>query len=578
MQKLSHLPVILETLVEFEETGDFEGTWNAIIRDVVHLMGASRGTVFLVDRALDLLVPRVWFGTPWQGEGKPRPYRRGEGIAGGVWVTGELQVLHDVRAAEGFRTSQSPHQAALRSLLCVPIRAREHVIGVMAVDSTEVAAFDEEDQRLLATLARHVASAWERAKLFQGLSAMSEVGARMNNLLPSGDYQSLLAEIAERALEVVAAGATNRGEATAVLYRYENEHGHFDDQSRVGIGSSKSVSVHLDTPRPSGMGARAVARQARVLSYEEADLVMHPAMVADGISSIVCYPLLGAGKVLGILYVSLRDPRPFTRQELLLLDNFVNQAALAFYHVEHAEQAQRMLAISETFAAVGDIAANLMHRLNNQVGTIPVRVQGIQQKSYAARQEPYVAHNLVEIERAARTAMGIVRDSVRHLRAVELKPVIVGEAISEALREAHLPDSVTVQSEGIESLPPVRAGAPQLVLIFLNLLENARDAMGGDGAVMIHGEFDADTVTLLVRDSGPGVPESLYERIFELSVSSGSERKLGFGLWWVRSHLNRCGGDITIVSKPGEAAIFKIALRRWRETKAGGEHSYGIKK
>jgi signal transduction histidine kinase len=563
MTRLSPLQSILETLVEFDETGDFERTWQAIIRDAVHLMGASRGTLFLVDRELDLLVPRVWFGTPWQGEGRPRPYHHGEGIAGRAWATGELQVVPDVRQARGFRASHSPHKEELRSLLCVPIRAREHVIGVIAVDSTEIGAFDTEDQRLLASLARHVASAWERAKLFQGLAAMSTVGARLNSLGPRGDYHSMLGEIAERALQVVAAGATNQGEATAVLYRYDAAAGCFDDRSRVGIGSREGATVHLDSPRPDGMGARAINRRARVLSYEEKDLAIHPAMTADGRSSIVCYPLLAAGQVLGVLYVSLRDPRTFTRQELLLLDNFVNQAALAFFHIEHAEQAQRALAVSETFAAVGDIAANLLHRLNNQVGTIPVRVQGIQEKSPAAREDAYLAHNLMAIEGAAQSAMQIVREAVRHLRPIELAPVSVAETLRGAQHEARLPPTVSVLAEGLNALPAVRAGAPQLQLVFLNLLENACEAMKGVGCIRIQGSCDPESVTLTITDSGPGIDESLLDHIFELNVSSGSERKLGFGLWWVRSHLHRCGGDINVESGAGQPATFHVMLPRW---------------
>ena len=42
MTRLSPLQSILETLVEFDETGDFERTWETIVRDAVHLMGASR--------------------------------------------------------------------------------------------------------------------------------------------------------------------------------------------------------------------------------------------------------------------------------------------------------------------------------------------------------------------------------------------------------------------------------------------------------------------------------------------------------------------------------------------------------
>lgn len=562
MHRLAPLQSILETLVEFDETGDFERSWQAVIRDAVHLMGASRGTLFLVERDQDLLVPRVWYGLPWQGEGQPRPYHRGEGIAGRTWERGTLQMVDDVRAAPEFRPSHAPQQAALRSLLCVPIRAREQVIGVIAVDSTEVAAFDADHQRLLAALARHVAQAWEQVKLFQGLAAMCSVGEKLNSLGPLGDYHTMLREIAERALQVVAAEATNRWEATAVLYRYDEAAGRFDDGSRVGIGSHASAKVHLDSPRPNGMGARAVRERRRLLSYEERDLTIHPAMTADGLASVVCYPLFVAGKALGVLYVSLRDARPFSRQELALLDNFVNQAALAFYHIEQAAQAQRALAISETFAVVGDVAANLMHRLNNQVGTIPVRVQGIQQKSPAVASDPYLARNLEAIEEAARSAMRTVRETVRHLRPIELAPVQVADALAGAIQEAKLPDTILVQEEGIRGLPPVRAGAPQLQLIFLNLLENASEAMGGTGTITITGQSDARGVTIRVTDTGPGIPAALRERIFELNVSGGGERKLGFGLWWVRSNLLRCGGDIRVQSPPGAAATFQITLSR----------------
>lgn len=566
--RLAHLQSILEILGQFDETGDFTRTWQAIIRDTVYLMAASRGTLFLLNREKNLLIPRVWFGLPWQGKGKPRPYKVGEGIAGLAWQTGTLQVVDDTLNDNQFRPSHSPLKEAIRSILCVPIRVREHVIGVIAVDSPKIAAFDSQDQRLLATLARHVARAWEQAKLFHGLEAMSKVGQQLNSLGPSGDYDAMLREIAERALEVVAAGTTNRGEATAVLYRYDEAAQQFDERSSVGIGFQAGSEVKPGKPRPDGLGTRAVRQRRRILSYEEAEFEIHPTMQADDIVTMVAYPLLAAGKVLGVLYISLRDERPFTRQELLLLDNFVNQAALAFYYLEYATQVQRALAISETFAAVGDIAANLMHRLNNQVGTIPVRVQGIQQKSPAVQNDPYLARNLAAIEYSARSAMKTVRETVRHLRPIELAPVSTSQAIKGALAEANLPPTITVKTKGIDQLPLARAGAPQLQLIFLNLLENAKEAMKSQGTIMISGIADEQLITLTMTDTGPGIPHALREHIFELNVSTGSERShLGFGLWWIRSNLHRCGGDITIQSPPGKPASFRITLLRWQQGK-----------
>lgn len=561
--RLVHLQSILEILVEFDEPGDFTRTWQAIIRDTVYLMAASRGTLFLVNREKNLLMPRVWFGLPWQGEGKPRPYKIGEGIAGLAWQRGTLQVVDDTLKDSQFRASHSPLSEAIRSVLCVPICAREHTIGVIAVDSPKIAAFDSQDQRLLATLARHVAQAWEQAKLFHGLEAMSKVGQQLNSLGPSGDYHAMLREIAERALEVVAAGTSNRGEATAVLYRYDEAAERFDERSSVGIGFQAGSEVKPGKPRSEGLGTRAVRQKRRILSYEEAAFEIHPTMQADEIVTMVAYPLLAAGRVLGVLYISLRDERAFTRQELLLLDNFVNQAALAFYYVEYAAQVQRALAISETFAAVGDIAANLMHRLNNQVGTIPVRVQGIQQKSPAVQSDPYLARNLAAIEYSARSAMNSVRETVRHLQPIELAPVRISQAIRGALQEANLPPTITVKTKGISKLPLARAGAPQLQLIFLNLLENANEAMKSQGTITICGIADEQLITLTMTDTGPGIPSGLREHIFELNVSGGSERNLGFGLWWIRSNLHRCGGDITIQSPPDTPATFRITLLRW---------------
>ena len=52
-------------------------------------------------------------------------------------------------------------------------------------------------------------------------------------------------------------------------------------------------------------------------------------------------------------------------------------------HLEALRLAEDQRATPETFAAIGDIAANLLHRLNNKVGTIPVRVEGIQDKCEA---------------------------------------------------------------------------------------------------------------------------------------------------------------------------------------------------
>jgi GAF domain-containing protein len=70
-----------------------------------------------------------------------------------------------------------------------------------------------------------------------------------------------------------------------------------------------------------------------------------------------------------------------------VLTVLAHYAALAVRNASHQEAlrlAQEQQAVAETFATIGDIAANLLHNLNNKVGTIPVRIQGIEDKCQAA--------------------------------------------------------------------------------------------------------------------------------------------------------------------------------------------------
>ena len=106
-----------------------------------------------------------------------------------------------------------------------------------------------------------------------------------------------------------------------------------------------------------------------------------------------------------------------------VLTFLANYAVLAIQNNSHqqalrASQEQRWLA--ETFAAVGDISSNLLHNMNNKVGTIPVRVQNIQDKYRPALEaDSYLANNLKEIERCAMEAMQIVQENLSHLRPSE---------------------------------------------------------------------------------------------------------------------------------------------------------------
>jgi signal transduction histidine kinase len=205
----------------------------------------------------------------------------------------------------------------------------------------------------------------------------------------------------------------------------------------------------------------------------------------------------------------------------------------------------------------------VLHHLNNKVGTIPVRIQGIQDKSKSALlADVYLAKNLEEIERSASEAMKAVRESLAHLHPIRLAPVDVAGCAAAAVEAAGLPEGVRVEIEELDDLPAVVAGQRSLTLVFTNLLENAAKAMGGAGAVIIRGAAHDGWVEVTVSDDGPGIPPELHDRIFEFDFSGGESSRLsiGFGLWWVKTLMTRLGGSVGVESDGEHGATFRLRL------------------
>jgi signal transduction histidine kinase len=207
-----------------------------------------------------------------------------------------------------------------------------------------------------------------------------------------------------------------------------------------------------------------------------------------------------------------------------------------------------------------------MHQLNNKIGAIPVRIEGIQDKcapSLAA--DPYLSQNLTEIEKSAATAIEILKENLFFLRPIRLSSVKIQEAVDTALNAARLPDGIQVVCRALDSLPPAHACPKRLPLVFINLFDNAVRAMQGEGEIRVSGAADGDRIRIDIHDTGPGIPPELHERIFELNYSgqsSETHENLGFGLWWVKTLMTRFGGLITVDSDGCSGTTFTLELPR----------------
>ena len=146
---------------------------------VMHSRGCS---LMLLDEEARELVVRATHGLSQAYRDKP-PLKAGEGIASHVVQTGQPMVVEDVRQDLRYRYPNAARQEGLCSLLCVPLRVRERIIGVFNCYTGEPHTFTSQEVELFQTLANQAALAIENARLIVNTAVVREMHHRVKNNL-----------------------------------------------------------------------------------------------------------------------------------------------------------------------------------------------------------------------------------------------------------------------------------------------------------------------------------------------------------------------------------------------------------
>lgn len=171
---------------------------------------------------------------------------------------------------------------------------------------------------------------------------------------------------------------------------------------------------------------------------------------------------------------------------------------------------------------------------------------------------------IAEIEDAAGRISNIVKavKSYSHMDQATVQEVDIHDGLDNTLTmfSHELKRGVRVTREFDHSLPRVMVNPGELNQVWTNLIDNALDALDGEGTLTVRTGRYGDVVTVDIIDDGPGIPRDIQSRIFEpfyttKPVGEGS----GLGLDIVARIVRQHGGDIRLASHPGETQ-FRVMI------------------
>jgi PAS domain S-box-containing protein len=244
---------------------------------------------------------------------------------------------------------------------------------------------------------------------------------------------------------------------------------------------------------------------------------------------------------------------------------------------------QSQLVQSEKMASLGSLVAGIAHEINTPVGAIgsmhDTLVRALRKLEGTLNEEhPGIVDSspslqsalklVQEANRVIESGTQRVTEIVRRLRSfarldqAELKRADIHEGLEDTLALIHheLKHTIVVKRE-YGNIPPISCYPGRLNQVFLNLLNNARQAIRGKGEIGIRTFVREERVHIVVSDTGSGISPENLRKIFDPGFTTkgvGVGTGLGLSICYqiVRDHR----GEIRVASEPGKGATFTVIL------------------
>ncbi|MGF1482823.1 MAG: GAF domain-containing protein [Opitutales bacterium] len=549
------------------QTNDAREALQWILDEVLQILEASSASISLINPDTNRLEIETYRGLPPDSQELQLPL--GVGVTGWVALHGEPMLVPDVRNEPRYLCLKE----SVRSEMAVPMLIDSHraigeeserlCIGVVNVDSDLPNAFGQQELKVLTLLTgeatRAVNRIWQVRQLEVRANQLQSLIRSGQELVTRRDLPSLLRTITRQARVLMGCRL-----CTVFLLT--------EGGRRLELGSASGVSLdELEQTEGLSLDDSVVGvavrrrKQVEVLDMNRTEENHLPELVhREGLVSLLASPIIWDNQVIGLLNAYTDRPHRFNNDEKQV---FATLASLSAVAIENSRLYARVftseesLRKNERLTTLGLLAAEIAHEIRNPLTVIKLLFDSItldfESTDPRANDAAVVHEKLAQLEEIVDRVLSFGRSSSGlHTRWS------LCQAIEETLRLVRLKLEQSKVELSFEPFPQpiiVEGNKGQIQQALLNLILNAVQAMPEGGKIEIavdrgqRGEPEKAVGLVSVRDTGPGVPAHLRERIFESFLTSRKEGT-GLGLALVKRILKSHRGDVELAEASEESA------------------------
>jgi GAF domain-containing protein len=325
-RRLEEITALYQTSLDITAQLEMSELLESIVERAVTLLWARAGGIYLYDPQREELRLAIAYGRSKKYVGVT--LKRGEGMAGKVFQTREPLIVDNYRTWGGRAPVYEADQP-FTAVLEVPLRWRERIIGVLAIDAdVQQRTFNQDDVWLATLFANQATIAIENARLYeagrQQLRRLQELAAASQQITADLDLASVSEKIVAQALTILEADR-----AAIFLFDWETDSIFYTHAS--GLSPEYVDEMARRYRELPGSLVRDSAELVHILDAQAdpSTEVVREAIISEGYHTLVVLPLIGGGRTMGALAVYRDAIMAFSPETLALARPLANQAAVA---------------------------------------------------------------------------------------------------------------------------------------------------------------------------------------------------------------------------------------------------------